>query len=98
MKGSSGRRGRDSAQRDAGTAKLAAIGQHSLLARVWLNMLAVRRQPISEDVSYLLALSTFMLKRIAGALPIASRSPWLTAAMMLITSRPAAELVSRLSA
>ena len=76
----------------------ADIGQHGVLARVQFNMLAVRREPIAEGyIAHPLALTTFVLECIARRSSIASRSHWLTDAMMFITKRPAAELLSKLS-
>jgi hypothetical protein len=59
----------------------------------------VLRQPIPEgDVASSLALGAFVAQCVPSPFAYGSRSHWLTAPMIVITKRPAAELVSSDSA
>ena len=79
----------------AAAAQLANGRNCRLFALVALHVYAVGRQAVS--VAYIanaLTLAAFVRHCVAGALTDASRSHWLTAAMIVITIRRAAEPVS----
>ena len=76
----------DLSQRAALAAQSEDLGQRRLLGWLWLNMLAIRREPIPvSDVPHTPpgGLLCCIASRVRS--PIASRSHWLTAVMMLIT-------------
>ena len=86
--------GGDSSQGRTLVAQPLDFRQRTLLGR--FHMLPVDREPeAGRDVPYALPQAALVVKCISGALPIASRSHWETAAMMFSTSRPAAEPVPR---
>ena len=75
------------------------FGEHILLAGVGLDMLAVWAETKSEsDIAHALPLVRLCRSASRVRSPIASRSHCETAAMMVVTSRPAAEAVSSDSA
>jgi hypothetical protein len=74
--------------------------QRRLLTRFRFQMLAVLSEPGAErDIADAMPLAPLVAQRVASPFPpMASRSHWLTAPMIVITRRPAAEPVSSDSA
>src|SRR5437867_11189053 len=92
--------GRDAAQGSAFAAQPSDFIQGGLLGRIRFDVLPVVGQPGAERYVTHTGPPWLRLCRSASRVrsPIASRSHWLTAPMMVITRRPAAEPVSSDSA